>query len=42
LATIVVAGKRLAQGRKWRLIGDPIEAGQITKLPGVKSVSFGG
>ena len=25
-----------------RLIGDPIEAWQITKLPGVKSVSFGG
>ena len=25
-----------------RLVGDPVEAGQITKLPGVKSVSFGG
>jgi len=25
-----------------RLIGDPVEVPQIAKLPGVKSVSFGG
>jgi len=24
-----------------RLTGDPVEAGQITKLPGVQSVGFG-
>jgi hypothetical protein len=24
-----------------RLVGDPVEAGEIVKLPGVKSVSFG-